>query len=304
MTRLPGPVSDPLVLLLLLAAGLVLGGCRSVESDRDYVARIGDATLTEAEVEKALQVVPQGMDPETARAQFVEQWITGQLLAREALRRGLRDQEDVRRQLEDNERNVLASALLSALYDEDSASFSRSEMEAYLDQNRDRMRLREPYVRVRFIDAATADEGDRARAELVDLYRDSLEPAARDSAFAATVRRFAIDTTAALSLASSFVAQSRLTRQAGGGPWSVIGQLSDRETSPVLATQDSTFIVIQLVERAPAGAEPRLDWVADEIRRRLAIRNRQQVVAREVQRLRTEAEARGELRLSTPREIQ
>jgi hypothetical protein len=303
MTRPKASVSHSLV-LLLLAAGLVLGGCRNVDPERDFVARVGDAILTEAEVEKALEVVPQGMDPETARAQFVEQWITGHLLAREARRRGLRDEEDVRRQLEDNERNVLASALLGTLYDEDNASFSRSEMEAYLDQNRDRMRLREPYVRVRFIDAATAEDGARARAELVELYRDGLEPPARDSAFAATARRFAIDTTAALSLASSFVAQSRLTRQAGGGPWSVIGQMSDRETSPVLVSPDSTFIVIQLAERAPAGSEPRLDWVADEIRRRLAIRNRQQLVAREVQRLRTEAEARGELRLSTPREIQ
>jgi len=256
---------------------------------------VGEARLTEADLGRALAAMPPGMDSLAAREQYVEQWVTGQLLAQEARRRGLRDSDEVRRQLEDNERNVLAAAFLGALYDEDAAGFSAADLETYFSRNRDRLRLREPYVRVRFVEAGTRATAEAARERLLALAR-APEPA-RDSLFAGIAAEHALAPEASVALAGSLVPQSRLARQAAGVPWTVVAQLRPDETSEVLVAPDSTFLIVQLAERAPAGATPELEWVSEEIRRQLALQSRQQLVAREVMRLRAEAEARGDLRL-------
>jgi hypothetical protein len=289
---LPTVAGRPLLAALCL---LVLAGCSRESVDEDlYVARVGDALLTQAQVRTALSAMPAGIDSAMARDQIIEQWVSSHLLAAEARRRGLLEDEDVMRQLEDNERNVLGAALLERIYDEEAASFSRAEMEAFFDRNRDRIRLREPYVRVRYIDAATAEDAEAAR-QAFRQFAALADDASRDSVFAIAVRNFARDTTASLALGRTYVPQSRLARQLPGSPWAVVTQMGAGEISPVLIAADSTYLVVQLVDRVPAGAEPRLEWVADDLRRQMAIQTRKQTVAREVQRLRTEAEARGEL---------
>jgi hypothetical protein len=55
------------------------------------------------------------------------------------------------------------------------------------------------------------------------------------------------------------------------------------------------YHVLHLVDRADAGTIPERAWVEAEIRRRLRLRGRKQMYAREVERLRNEARARGTL---------
>jgi parvulin-like peptidyl-prolyl isomerase len=71
------------------------------------------------------------------------------------------------------------------------------------------------------------------------------------------------------------------------------------EVAPVVR-DDSLFHVLQLVRRIPAGTAPKLTWIEPKVRRRLRIRSRKQMYAREVQRLRTEAKARNDLVVRTP----
>jgi hypothetical protein len=94
-------------------------------------------------------------------------------------------------------------------------------------------------------------------------------------------------------LAATFVPESRLF---GHHPYvrDELAELGPAQISPVVE-DDSLFHVIQLVERIPAGSEPELRWVKDQIRRRLTIRSRKQMYAREVQQLRNQAAARNEL---------
>lgn len=274
----------------------MVSGCSNERAnERDYVARVGDAVLSYEDVRLALATMPAGIDSATARDQHVEQWVRSHLLAAEARRRGLHEQPDVMRQLEDNERSVLGAALLEAIYNEEAASFSNAELETYFDRNRDRMRLRDDFVRVLYIDARDQEAASSARTEMIGLVRSGRDDASRDSLFSIIARNYALDTTASLALARTYVPQTRLARQSGSAHWPVIAQMRSGETSNVLETADSTYFVVQLVDRVPAGQEPRIEWVADELRRQMAIQTRKQTVAREVQRLRTEAEARGDL---------
>jgi parvulin-like peptidyl-prolyl isomerase len=282
--------------LLLLATLLLASGCEPTASPSDaYVARVGEAVLTEEDLTAALAAAPAGVDSMTAREQVIEQWVTAELMAHEAEERGLRERPDVQRQLAENERAVLAAALLRALYEEDTAGLNRSELEDYFERNRERLRLREPYVRVRFIATTTADSAAAARREM----QQAMLSAQQDSLWEAAARAYAADTSASLALAREYVPASRLLTADEGSVWQILPQLSPGQISAVQEV-DGTYYVVQLVDRVPAGEEPELQWIEDDVRRQVEIQQRKQMVARHVQRLRNEAQARDELDIRPP----
>ena len=278
------------VLLFLLGAGLCLGCGDPAPPTGDYVARVGSSVLTEEDLSTALDALPAGVDSVTARSQFIEQWVTAELMAHEAEERGLRDEPEVQRQLVENERAVLAAALLGALYDEASESVSRADLQAYYDRNRERLRLREPYVRVRFIETTDRERAQAAR----EAMQEAMLTSGQDSLWEVAARTYAADTSLSLDLARTYVPESRLLVSERAAVWQSLGQLGPGQIGPVLE-QGDRFYVIQLLDRAAAGSEPQLAWIEDDLKRQVDIQARKQMLARHVQRLRTEAQAREEL---------
>ena len=111
-SRHPVPV---LAILLIAGYGVGCGGQGSASSG-DFAARVGAEYLSEQDVAEALDVLPAGLDSLTARQQVIEQWVHSRLLAQEARRRGLTSQDDIRRQLAESERAVLAAALIDRCF--------------------------------------------------------------------------------------------------------------------------------------------------------------------------------------------
>lgn len=275
-----------LVSVALLFLGMA--GCGQTEAPPSYVARVGEQYLTREDVDALLPSLPAGQDTVEVRRQVVQQWITQTLLYREAARRGLGDDPDVRRRLRENERSVLVSALLGELYREEAAPVSPAAIQTYFQQHQEQLRLREPFVRVRHLTTASEAEATAVRQQL-----RSTKPTATDSLWQALVRSVALDPQTAVALSSTYYPESRLftTHSALS---EALGALGPGEVAPVLAT-DSLFHVLQLVDRVPAGTVPELGWVEAELRERLAIESRKQMVERQVQRLRNEAMAREDL---------
>jgi parvulin-like peptidyl-prolyl isomerase len=276
------------------AAPLLLAlwtGCERVAPPpTTYVARVGDRYLLPEEMSEALAVLPAGADSALASQQFADQWVTSELLAQEAVRDGLREREDVRKLIAENERAVLAAALLDAFYEQTSDP-PPGEVQAYFEANQDRLKLREPYLRVRLISTADADSADAARS----LLQDGMMTGRPDSAFARAVNRYALDPEASLTLAGNFFPRSRIT-QSDPALTQRIEQMGPGQISPVIPVLDR-FVVVQLVDRQPAGSVPPLEWVADEVRQMVRIERRRQLLAQKVQQLKSEAIARGELLL-------
>jgi parvulin-like peptidyl-prolyl isomerase len=273
----------------LLVPGLV--ACEQEASRSSFVARVGDDVLTREELSASLEGLGPAIDSSQARRQLVDQWVTRTLLLREAERLNLASEPEVQEQLEEKRRTVLISALTNRIYQNAEVEVSDAEVEDYFQRHRQQLALREPYVRVRHL--AT---GDRARAEA--LQSRLRTEAVSDSAWRQVARREAVDPTRALQWAERFVPQSRLFARY---PYvrNALEALGAGEVAPVVR-DDSLFHVLQLVRRIPAGTAPKLTWIEPKVRRRLRIRSRKQMYAREVQRLRTEAKARNDLVVRTP----
>ncbi len=270
----------------LAAAAVLFLGCESEQQETDYVARVGDQYLTRDEVDETLKSLPMRMDSVETRRQIVDQWVTNALLFREATRRGLRSTEEVRRQLEESERSILASALLQRLYAEDGAEPTPSEILGYFERNKELFRIREPYVRVRHLSHTSRDTALVARQAMLELARIS-NP---DSAWQSIASSFSGDASSSLELSATHLPQSHLFSNQSDLHEALL-RLRPGETSSVIEF-DGGFHVIQLADRVAPGSLPEIEWVEDELRRRLVIQERKQIYATHVQRLRNEALAR------------
>jgi parvulin-like peptidyl-prolyl isomerase len=276
--------------LVLLALALSACGNAAAPSPEDgHAAQVGDEVLSETEVGEALAVLPAGLDSTTARRQVIAQWVKSRLLAQEARRQGLLEEEDVRRQLEDNERAVLAAALIDRFFEANPVEPTDDEIETYFEANRAQLVLREPYVRLRLL---SLDDQQRATAARASLVRASTSPFS-DSLWTLTVQEYATDPAGALAFASTYLPQSRLA----GLDAAIATQarlLNPGEISPVVES-NRRFHVVQLLDRVAAGTTPELAWVREELRQRLAIEQRNDMLIRQVEQLQNEAQADGRL---------
>jgi hypothetical protein len=275
------------ILAGLLSLVLILvAGCSRGQDDGQYVVRLGDQYLEQEELTALLSSLPFTEDSLEARQQIIEQWLTSQLLYQEARRRGLRSDREVQRMLEENERSVLVSALLSEMYEEESPEFDDAELASYYERNRERLRLREPFVNVRYVATSSQVAADQVRTELTSSDFD-------DARWETLLSRHAIDAEESRALAGTYVAEGRLFA-ANPALRAALARMSPGQVSAPIENEGS-FHVLALVDRAQTGTIPELAWIHDEVQRRLLIEARKQMYARQVQRLRNEALAREDL---------
>jgi hypothetical protein len=109
------------------------------------------------------------------------------------------------------------------------------------------------------------------------------------------VREYADDPSTAQQFSRGFVPESRLST-IGDRLAEPVAGLQPGGVTPVISAGDAHYVA-QLVARLPAGTPARLDWLRGELRSRLAIERRRTLLARQVQALRTEAQADGRLDL-------
>ena len=281
----------------LAALGLVaLAACGDAADEptaptASAVARVGEATLTEADLSAALDGLSPGIDSARAREQVVTQWIDRELLVQEAQRLELDQEPRVRRLLRDNERATLAAATLDRLFATNPAEPSEDELAAYYDANRASLALREPYVRLRHIRTGVRSRAEGARTA---LDRNAGSPIA-DSLFAITAAEFSDAPEGAVALAATYTPESRLLALDEALGLRVIALQPGR--TAVVESGDQ-YHVLQVVDRLASGAVPTLDQVRPELRERLAIQRRKDQEAQFLQSLRSQA--RAQRRLDAP----
>ncbi len=284
-------MSPRLLLLPVLAAALAACGSDAGAPTGDVVARVGDATLSETDVADALGEVPAGLDSATAREQVVEQWVQRELLVQEARRQGLAETPEVRRLLAESERSTLEAAALESFFASNPVEPDEEALQAYYDEHREALALREPYVRLRHLRTTSRERAEQAQRAL----QQTLTSPYPDSLFVLVAREYADDPEGAAALATEYVAEDRLA--------SLDPALGERVAAlpagaqVVVVPSGRVFHVVQVVDRVPTGTVPPFSLVRDELAERLAVQMRRDMEARLLSQLRSEARARGRLDL-------
>ena len=280
-----------LAALWTAAAAPFIYGCVEKTESPGYVARVEDRYLFEEDIERVMGIIAVTGDPSEMRSQIIDQWLTTEVLYQEALRRGLAENAEVQRRLDESERSVLVNSFIESFYRENSPSPSAEQTRTYFEQHKEQLRLREPFVRIRYLRAETLEEAREAQSALRDapvaerdsiwtLWADTLGtgPSASDMLFTPGISAY------------DHYPESRLF---GNQPLlrQTLAALVNERTAAVIES-DSAYHVLQLAQRIPTGTLPEQEWIRPELERQLILQNRKQLYARLVQRLRNEALAR------------
>ena len=294
MTRPAGNICLRVTAVVILPAVLLsafIGGCSREQPRGEYLARVDDSYLYPEDIEMALSTLPSLQDSTAAIDQIVDQWVTSTLLANEARELGLADDPHVKNLLRDSEKSVLVSSLMNRIYSEQGETVPVSEVIAYYELNKSRMKTVEPYVRIRYLSSDDREVAQDARRLLQRAMRGSMS----DSLWQQIVDEHASDPAGSKMLGSQYYPESRLFTN-----YPELQSLLPRlNVSQISSIEESggRYHLLQVIDRITAGSEPEFDWVSSELTRQLSLQRHKEALARKIQELRTNAQARNILEI-------
>jgi hypothetical protein len=259
----------------LLIFGFLLPGCAKRTREATIVARVDQAVLTTSELPP---VADSSAEARRQAREFVNDWITSELLFQEAMHRGLSD--SVQLQLAAVRRRLLIDALLNQeLYAGDTSLVNERDLHELYDAEGKRFLLREDVARISYVLFAGRDAANEFRTRVL-----------RGVSWNDAVRQMSIDSV--LNPQILQVADQQYFTKSTMYPeelWKLARTLPREEVSFAVTTQNGTYVLI-LHNFKKQGDVPEWDFIRNEIRERLLIEQRRQKYETLVARLRAQHE--------------
>ncbi|MEE9167823.1 MAG: peptidyl-prolyl cis-trans isomerase [Candidatus Neomarinimicrobiota bacterium] len=232
---------------LVLGSFLAITACEKNPEELDYVARIGETLFTEADLQKALPPKSSSLGRASLVEDAIHQWAERELLFREAVHKGLDQDMDLERRIDNYRKSLYGSTFLD-IYLSDRVLVSTDEVREHYTKNRDAFRRAVPEAQVSHFLLPTEDEAADVKKRLL-----SYDGEVRQNLLAS--HRVDIKTVRKGQLVPELDRQLFGSRQ----PRGVLG--------PVRTAYG--FHVLEVLDLYPEGTYRGLDEVYDEISQRL-----------------------------------
>lgn len=239
---------------------VLVAGCQRQKSDA-IIARVGDATLTMEEARKHIDTAQ--LSSAGQLRGYATLWMNDELLYQEAVHSGLEKSEGIQEQLRDARREIISSAFLRRMLDQDSIIVRPDDITEYYKHHAAEFFIREDMIQANLL---TMNSRERA------------------SAFAASVTRGTSWNTALNQLLHDTVASKMIVSSSVGSIfsqqmlypnelWKVAQTLETNEVSfPI--NIGTGYSIVQLLARYQKGSPAPFELAQDEVRQRLLIEHR------------------------------
>lgn len=262
-------------LVLAFAAGLILAGCQKPQQPRTPIARIDNQTLTLEEVVARFDST-RGVSQAQVH-EYIQRWLTNELLYQEAVRRGLDRTEELEHRMTEIRRQLAINALLDQeVYTLASQENPEVRIQEYFDANRPEFTLSQDVALVSFVLFRDREPANAFRSRVVrgTAWNEALSQALADPATAVHL--------IARADSAYHTDRSLLPSEL----WRAVLATPRREPSFPIRTPDGYYVLI-VWKLARKGETPDLAYVAGEIRSRLTIAERRIVMDRLLENLRS-----------------
>ena len=249
--------------LWFLVAGMYVLGC-SRDRDKRYVARVDQSVLTETDL---LTASDSSRDARRQTLEFVNTWVATELLYQEAVRRGLSDTEEIRRQVVATRRRLAVNALLDQeLFGKDSALVTERTMLEVYNSGSDEFSLQQDVAQLSFALFSDRDAANEFRSAILrgTMWHDAILRLEQDSLLRPTLLQ-AVD--------RRYFTRTTLYPEE---LWRLARTLNKEEVSYVAAT-DAGFYVLTVHGLKRQGEMPDWDYIKDELRERVLIEQRKKL---------------------------
>jgi len=262
------------VWLAFCALALFTTGCRR-QPEPDVIARVGDAALTLDEAKANIDTMRLPYDDRLEA--YVGKWIEDEIIFQEALKKGMQNREEYKRQMLDLGRQMVIRDFLDVEVFSDTAKITDEALARYFSEHKSEFYIREDMVKLNLI---TFSERKPAVT-----FAGALNSGI---AWTEAVRAAVNDTSSAGKIINRI--ENRLFTQDIIYPselWRVAAVLGPNEVSFPVKTSLG-YSVLQVLDKLKAGSPAALDAVYDEVKMRLVIEERRARYADLINRLRSE----------------
>lgn len=270
-------------LSLILIAGCIRGG----EQNDEFLARVGNETLSRTEARNAVPRHVYESDSLHALQEFATEWVRRQLILQEADRINFASRQDIQQRLQRLREEFIIQAVQDYILSESEIDIRVSEREAqeYFQQNKDKFTLNERFVRYRHVIADSYANAEAARNALLNGVPWE-EVAQRYSRYPALKIRESQQFWP-VSVAGGEVDQMSV----------FLGVIGITEISPI-HRYGNEYHFVQLMEERPEGEHPDLSWLMDEIRQWLVLEKRKRAFNTYVKNLYLQGQANNEIEIN------
>jgi len=256
MTSLSKLLRIRICLYVLIA--IIFFGCNKEPEKKKYVARVNDTYLTEEELNELDSL----FEDSSSRSEIIKRWVSKELLYQEAISKGITDDEEFNRIINNSRRELASSMLLNKYLEDNLKKPNNIELQGFYDQHKNEFKTDENiYV---FNSASFKNENSaiRFRTKLVETnWEKVIDNYSEDSLM------ISFKSGDALSEAEIYPIQML----------NLIKELNPNEVSIVLEENSEKYSVIQLVQSFNKGAIPPLELVEDEVMARFISEKREEI---------------------------
>ncbi|MDD8017257.1 MAG: peptidylprolyl isomerase [Bacteroidota bacterium] len=257
----------------IILCSVLFSSCNQKEEAGQIVARVDDQVLTLAMVQA--QIDPSRNLTDAELRQFVNHWVTNELLFQEAHQRGYDNSEDIQRKVSDARKQFsIASLLEKEVYSLAENSVQPNDITAYFQTRKDDFILKEDMVWLSMAVFNQTTPANQFRAS-------SLGPKGWHTSvdeFQSEIKNGFLSFSDSLFFTSSSLYPPEL--------WKVATALGKFEVSFPVKTSVG-YIVIRSLGTFKKNTPTPVKYVEGEIRRRLAMERRQERYQNFIQQLRT-----------------
>ncbi len=257
-----------------LAMVFLASGCQRYTGGT-YVAKVGNSTLSKVDIEHVRSL---SRDSILDTHRYIDEWVITELLFQEAERRGIANDEDVRRQAEEARRHFAVAALLQREIYDDTSGIGEDSIEAFYQRNKVGFTLREDVVNMSYAAFTDREAANTFRAQL-------LRGMPWEQAIASFLKDTSEHSTLYQSADRQYFTRGRTYPQE---LWKLATTMPKGDVSFVVRV-DKSFYVLVAHSLMRQGTIPEVGYVRNDVRDRLLIERRRERYERLIASLRSRA---------------
>jgi len=235
--------------ILYVAVLLLLLGCNSEKTQKEkIVAEVGNSKLTEIQLNQMLEI---NYGSAENKEEIIRNWIETELLYQAADENNLLAENDFSKIIKQSEKKLAASFAIQKYISNNFEKISKENLSSYFKSHKNDYLLPVDSYILNYI--SFSDEKDAIKFRSSVLLKDWKLATVEVEKNKNVEKRYAAKLVKVTEIQSK-----KMLR--------VLKELRIRETSIVIQTELSTFVVVQLIEKLKKNTIPKLKYIEEKVR--------------------------------------
>ena len=246
--------------------GIFFFGCKKEPETKKFIARVNDAYLTEEDISELDSLFGRGF----SRNEVIKKWIEKELLYQEAMKKGIADEDEFNRIINNSRRELASSMLLNLYLENNLKKPSNIELQEFYNVHKSEFQTEDNIYVFNSASFTNENAAIRFRAKLFETdWENVIENYEDDKSL------IEYKTSSALSQTEIYPIQLL----------KLIEELDPGEVSIVIEENADKYSVVNLLQIYRRGSNPPFEIISNEVEARYIADKREQIFNKYIEEL-------------------